>query len=274
MSRTYFGAPPSSEAVALQDTYLDLRYMAVETEHLRWVLRPRESSLGIGRPRGTCCRMEALVRRHRAATDRARRCTRRPRRHHLQIPVPQPASPGWREPQAVLTGLRQELRMRADWCRESSRSVSNVATLPPRVAGCSSGSRTRSPPRRPRSPTPALTSRSENLEVVRASDSRLLTPTRSRTISTRRCRRPSMTKRDADTMATSFTLEPRSAVSSRFDGMGIASPTQQHRRPIRRRHLPARAEIDRRGRRHRSPPAWATRGTSTRCFRGDRPTQA
>ena len=93
MSRTYFGTPPSNEAVALQDTYLDLLYMAVETEHLRWVLRPRVVA-DIGRPRGTCCRMEALVRRHRAATDRDRRCTRRPRRYHLQISVPQPHSTG------------------------------------------------------------------------------------------------------------------------------------------------------------------------------------
>ena len=45
MSRSFFGAQPSSEAVALQETYIDLLYLAVETEHLRWVLRPGESSL-------------------------------------------------------------------------------------------------------------------------------------------------------------------------------------------------------------------------------------
>ena len=44
MSRTFFGAQPSSEAVALQETYIDLLYLA-STEHLRWVLFPASRHL-------------------------------------------------------------------------------------------------------------------------------------------------------------------------------------------------------------------------------------
>ena len=118
MLRPYFGAPPSSEAVALQDTYIDLLYMAVETEHLRWVLRPRESSLASVVLEGLAAEWrrwsddiaQQLVGLDVAPDGRVDTISRS--RYHN--PVPQ----GWREPQAVLTGLRQELLMRAGWCRD------------------------------------------------------------------------------------------------------------------------------------------------------------
>jgi starvation-inducible DNA-binding protein len=117
MSRSYFGAPPSSEAVALQDTYLDLLYLAVETEHLRWVLRPRESSLASVVLEGLAAdwrRWSDVIAQQLIALDVApdgRVDTISRSRYHNPVP------PGWREPQTVLTGLRQELLMRADWCR-------------------------------------------------------------------------------------------------------------------------------------------------------------
>jgi hypothetical protein len=127
MSRTYFGTPPSSEAVALQDTYLDLRYMAVETEHLRWVLRPRESSLASVVLEGLAAEWrrwsddiaQQLVALDVAPDGRVDTISRS--RYHN--PVPQ----GWREPQTVLTGLRQELLMRADWCRGRADRCSSRA---------------------------------------------------------------------------------------------------------------------------------------------------
>jgi starvation-inducible DNA-binding protein len=117
MSRTYLGAPPSSEAVALQDTYLDLLYMAVETEHLRWVLRPRESSLASVVLEGLAAEWrrwsddiaQQLVALDVAPDGRVDTISRS--RYHNPVPR------GWREPETVLTGLRQELGMRAAWCR-------------------------------------------------------------------------------------------------------------------------------------------------------------
>jgi hypothetical protein len=116
MSRPFPGAPPTTE-VALQETYIDLLYMAVETEHLRWVVCPRESSL-------VTIVLEGLaVEWRRWAEDIAQQLialsvapdgrvdTISGYRYHNPVPG------GWREPQAVLTGLHQELRMRADWCR-------------------------------------------------------------------------------------------------------------------------------------------------------------
>ena len=274
MSLNLFGAPPSNEAVALQDTYLDLLYMTVETEHLRWGSHPRESSLA-------SVVLEGLAADGDAGQTTSRSNWSRSMLHPTAASIPSPdlgtttpVPQGWREPQTVLSGLRQELLMPRSLVSEIERdSVSKSRRLPPRVAGCSSGSRTRwtRPDDSALQHQPSQPDRdSGGSEGVRQ---QVAAPTASRTISTRRCRRPSTTKRDADTMAGSFTLEPRSSISSRSDGMGVASTTQQRRRPLRRRHLPTRAESDRRGRKHRSPPAWTTRRTSTRCFRGDRPTR-
>ena len=117
MSRNAIGSPRSRDAVALQDTYLDLLYMAVETEHLRWVLRPRESSLVSVVLEGLAAEWrrwsddiaQELVALDVAPDGRVDTISRS--RYHNPVP------PGWREPQVVLTGLRQELAMRADWCR-------------------------------------------------------------------------------------------------------------------------------------------------------------
>ena len=117
MSRTAFGAQPSREAVALQETYIDLLYLAVETEHLRWVLRPRESplvtivldGLVVEWRRWSADIAEQLIALGIAPDGRADTISKY--RYHNPIPE------GWREPDAVLAGLRQELGMRADWCR-------------------------------------------------------------------------------------------------------------------------------------------------------------
>jgi hypothetical protein len=70
-------------------------------------------------------------------------------------------------------------------------------------------------------------------------------------------------------------LHPRASrfVSSRSHSVGVAEKTRQYRRPLRRRDLPARAALDRLGRRRRSPSARSTRRTPTRGIGGDRPTR-
>ena len=112
-------SPDSREAVALQETYVDLLYMAIQTEHVRWTLRSsgfpllmilldglttewrrwsedvaqQLSALGIA-PDG---RVETIAARY----------------HN-------PVREGWRDPNNVQTRILEELGMRAAWCEGRS----------------------------------------------------------------------------------------------------------------------------------------------------------
>lgn len=125
MSRTDTGAPLSKEVIALQETFVDLLYMTVETEHARWMLRSDDFSILTIILDGLAVewrRWSEEVAEHLIAIGVApdgRVDTLASSRYHN--PVPQ----GWRKPDAVLTGLLQELGMRAEWCRSRTRDAAD-----------------------------------------------------------------------------------------------------------------------------------------------------
>jgi hypothetical protein len=111
-------SPDSREVLALQETYVDLLYMAIQTEHVRWTLRPSGFPLVI--------LLDGLTTEWRRwSEDVARQLivlgvAPDGRVEAIAAHYHNPVREGWRDPNNVQQRILEELGMRATWCQGRS----------------------------------------------------------------------------------------------------------------------------------------------------------
>jgi starvation-inducible DNA-binding protein len=119
MSQPMRVSPDSREVLALQETYVDLLYMTIQTEHVRWTLRSSGFSL-------LMILLEGLTSEWRRwSEDVAQQLivlgvAPDGRVETIAAHYHNPVREGWRDPNNVQQRILEELGMRATWCQGRS----------------------------------------------------------------------------------------------------------------------------------------------------------
>jgi starvation-inducible DNA-binding protein len=131
-------SPDSREVLALQETYVDLLYMTIQTEHVRWTLRSSGFSL-------LMILLEGLTTEWRRwSEDVAQQLivlgvAPDGRVETIAAHYHNPVREGWRDPNNVQTRILEELGMRATWCQgrsgELTADAAQSAALLTEIAG-------------------------------------------------------------------------------------------------------------------------------------------
>lgn len=115
-------SPDSREVLALQETYVDLLYMAVQTEHVRWTLRSGGFPL-------LMILLDGLTTEWRRwSEDVARQLivlgvAPDGRVETIAAHYHNPVREGWRDPNNVQTRILEGLGTRATWCQGRSEEL-------------------------------------------------------------------------------------------------------------------------------------------------------